>query len=65
MLLTLRHEIDNRITDALSRCSISSAFNGNEVASSVKISVSRDRRQRAASRDFSFRFSLFLRIEKK
>lgn len=35
------------------------------LAKSVKISVSRDRRHLAASRDFSFRFSLFLQQQKK
>lgn len=58
---TLRYEIDRRITDALSRWSISSDFIGKLFAKSVKISVSRERRQRAASRDFSLRFSLFLK----
>jgi hypothetical protein len=52
--------IANRITDALSKCSMSSGFIGTAAANSLKISVSRDRLVRAASRDFSLRFSLFL-----
>lgn len=49
-----------RITEALSRLSNSSFRIGKVSPSSLKISVSRDRRHLAASRDFSFRFSLFL-----
>lgn len=52
--------MDKRIIDALSSCSTSSRRAGNTLAKSVNISVSRERRHRAASRDFSFRFSLFL-----
>lgn len=63
MFRTFKYEMDKRITEALSRWSISSCLTGNDAASSVKISVSRERRQRAASRDFSFRFSLFLKLE--
>lgn len=52
--------IAKRITDALSRFSNSSLRTGNVSPSSVNISVSRERRHLAASRDFSLRFSLFL-----
>lgn len=64
MLRTFKKVMDNLITDALSRWSISSFLSGNAAASSVKISVSLERRQRAASLDFSFRFSLFLKLDK-
>lgn len=57
--------MDSRITDALSSCSTSSERRGNMLARSVKISVSRDRRHLAASRDFSLRFSLFLKNKKE
>lgn len=57
---TLRYAMDSRMTDALSRWSTSSWRIGSRLARSWKISVSRERRQRAASRDFSLRFSLFL-----
>lgn len=62
---TFRNEIDNLITEALSKLSISSDFIGKAAANSVNISPSRERRHRAASRDFSLRFSLFLKIKKK
>lgn len=60
MLRTFSVAIANRMMDALSNCSISCCGTGNASDSSVKISVSRERRHRAASRDFSLRFSLFL-----
>ena len=57
---TFKKAIDKRIIDALSSCSISSRRTGKTLAKSENISVSRERRHRAASRDFSFLFSLFL-----
>lgn len=62
---TFRKEIANRIIEALSRCSTSSDFIGKQLERSLKISDSFERRQRAASRDFSLRFSLFLRNRTK
>lgn len=60
MSSTFNVAIAKRITDALSRFSNSSLRTGNVSLSSVNISVSRERRHLAASRDFSLRFSLFL-----
>lgn len=55
-----RQDIAKRMTEALSSCSTSSFLAGRAAVSSEKICISLVRRHRAATRDFSFRFSLFL-----
>ena len=59
-LQTLRKLMARRMTDALSSWEVTEAGKGRLLASSKKTSVSLLRRQRAASRDFSLRFSEFL-----
>lgn len=54
-----------RITDALSSCPVKLLAMGSKSAKSAKISDSLLRRQRAASRDFSFLFSEFLEQAKE
>lgn len=54
-----------RMMEALSNALITDSGRGKPRASAAKISVSRLRRHRAASRDFSFRFSEFLVKRKK
>lgn len=58
--LALRKAIVSLITEALSNWELRLVGTGNSWAMSVKISDSLLRRQRAASRDFSLRFSEFL-----
>lgn len=60
-----KYDMAIRMTEALSSCWTSSFFKGKTCDISVKISVSRDRRHLAASRERSLRFSLFLKIKKK
>jgi len=55
----------SRMTDALSRASMVVMGNGSWLARSENISASLPRRHRAASRDFSLRFSEFLNKKEK
>jgi len=65
MCRSFKWVIASRMTDALSSCDRDEHGIGNALASSQNISVSWLRRQRAASRDFSFRCSEFLFITEK
>lgn len=53
----------SRMTEALSSCEVTEAGRGRLLASSKNTSVSLLRRHLAASRDFSLRFSEFLKIK--
>jgi hypothetical protein len=60
-LRALRYAMVKRMMDALSRALLPPGGSGSAAARAVKISVSRPRRHRAASLDFSLRLSEFLR----
>ena len=60
-----KYDMTNRMTEALSNCAITDCLRGKPLAKSVNISVSRLRLHLAASRDFSFLFSEFLKTHKK